>query len=571
MPSRFLPHGFRPRDLLGVALLSLCLSAVAAPKTGKGPANLVAAPLAEAAPVSRLIIRYRTGIKMGTAAVGAGGTERAQAAAQVSRSASLAGEGRMHYLKSVSPSLHVAALDQPIPAAEAQALMQRLQADPAVLDVMIDQRVKPHLVPNDPLFTSGDQWHLLSPDVIAGGLNASSAWDRSTGERVVIAVLDDGYTPHADLVGNLLPGYDFVSADFDPLNPPNPVPFGGDPHWTANDRDARDSTALDPGNWVTTADVDAGYCDEATPRSMSTWHGSHVAGLAGATGNNARSGLGVAFGAEILPVRVLGRCGGYVSDVLAGARWAVGLTVPDVPDNVRPARILNLSLGFSAACDATTQGVIDEVRARNVSIVASAGNDSSILISVPANCRGVFAVTAHTREGDSADYANVGAGVRISAAGGGNNTRLAERSGSPRGIVSTGNAGLTVATSDRDLLLSGTSMAAPQVAGVLALLAAARPDLPMATLESFVVGSARAFPAGGYCATNPDGLPAGFCGSGLLDANAALLAALGIASPASAGGGGGGGCTAAPDGQADASLLLLALSALGLAFLRRRR
>ena len=565
MPSRFLTHGFRPRDLLGVALLSLCLGAVAAPKTGKAPANPVATQLAEAAPVSRLIIRYRTGIKLGTAAVAAGATERAQAAAQMERSANLAGEGRMHYLKSVSSSLHVAALDQPMPAAEAQALMQRLRSDPAVLDVMVDQRVKPHLVPNDPLFTSGEQWHLQSPDVVVGGLNAPSAWDRSTGAGVVIAVLDDGYTTHADLVPNLvsniLPGYDFVSAD-------NPAKYGGNAFWTANDGNARDPVALDPGNWVTTADVEAKYCDEATPQS--TWHGSHVAGLAAAAGNNGKSGLGVAFNAKILPVRVLGRCGGYVSDVLAGARWAVGLAVPDVPGNPNPARILNLSLGFSAACDAETQRVLDEVRALNVSIVASAGNDFSTVISVPANCLGVFAVTAHTREGDNADYANVGTGVRISAAGGGPNTVFPSPFGVQRAIRSTGNAGLTVPTSDADLLLQGTSMAAPQVAGVLALLAAARPDLSMQALESLVVGSARAFPAGSYCAENPQGLPAGFCGSGLLDANAALLAALGIAPPAPSAGGGGG-CTAAPHGQADASLLLLALSALGLAVWRRRR
>jgi serine protease len=254
-----------------------------------------------------------------------------------------------------------------------------------------------------------------------------------------------------------------------------------------------------------------------------------------------------------------------VSDILTGARWAVGLEVPNLSPNLNPARILNMSLGFSGTCNSTIQSVIDEVRSRDVSIVASAGNDGNTLISVPANCRGVFAVTAHTREGDSADYANVGSGVRISAAGGGPNTTLLEQPGTPRDIVSTGNAGLTGPTSDADLLLSGTSMAAPQVAGVLALLAAARPDLSMLTLESFVASSARAFPAGGYCATNPQALPSGFCGSGLLDADASMAAALGF-SPS-----GGGGCTAAPNGQADGSLLLLALAAAGLMVWRRRQ
>ncbi|MDM7948742.1 S8 family peptidase [Hydrogenophaga sp.] len=560
MSSTPLQPSRRPRCLLMAALLGVCLSAVAAPKTGKLPSSAVAVtPVAEPASVQRLLIRYRTGIKMGAAASADGATERAQAAAQVMRSAGLAGESRMHYLKSVSPSMHVATLEQAVSAAEARAMMQRLQADPAVLDVMIDQRAKPHFVPNDPYFTGRDQWHLQPSSVIPGGLNVNDAWDRSTGSGVVIAILDGGYVTHADLLPNVLPGYDFVSAD-----PPGSTPtLAGQPFWTANDGNDRDSFALDPGDWVTQAEVTAGFCDEATPES--TWHGSHVAGLAGAAGNNSQSGLGVAFGARILPVRVLGRCGGYVSDILAGARWAVGLDVLGVPRNPTPARILNLSLGLPGTCSSTIQSVIDEVRSQDVSIVASAGNDGNTLISVPANCRGVFAVTAHTREGDSADYANVGSGVRISAAGGGLNTLLLEQPGSPRGIVSTGNAGLTVPTSDADLLLSGTSMAAPQVAGVLALLAAVRPDLSMSTLESFVVGSARAFPAGGYCATNPQALPSGFCGSGLLDADAAMATALGIAPS------GGGGCTAAPNGQADLSLLLLALAAAGLMVWRRRQ
>ncbi|WP_291009755.1 S8 family serine peptidase [Hydrogenophaga sp.] len=545
------------RSLLVAALLGVCLGAVAAPKTGKVPSGAVAVTsVAEPASVQRLLIRYRTGIKMGAAAAAAGDTEHAQAAVQVTRSASLAGERKMHYLKSVSPSLHVATLEQPVSVAEARAMMQRLQADPAVLDVMIDQRAKPHLVPNDPYFTGRDQWHLQPSSVIPGGLNVNTAWDRSTGSGVVIAILDGGYVTHADLLPNVLPGYDFVSAD-------DPASYGGNAYWTANDGNARDSIALDPGDWVTQADVDDGFCDQVTPES--TWHGSHVAGLAGAVGNNNQSGLGVAFGAKILPVRVLGRCGGYVSDILTGARWAAGLAVPNLSLNPFPARILNMSLGLPGTCTSTIQSVIDEVRSRDVSIVASAGNDGNTLISVPANCLGVFAVTAHTREGDNADYANVGLGVRISAAGGGLNTILLEQPGTPRDIVSTGNAGLTVATSDADLLLSGTSMAAPQVAGVLALLAAARPDLPMSTLESFVVSSARAFPAGGYCATNPQGLPSGFCGSGLLDADAAMAVALGYA-PSS-----GGGCTAAPNSQVDLGLLLLALAAAGLMVWRRRQ
>jgi serine protease len=551
-----------------VAVASLAsLPAQAGDKSVRGG---VAAPVsglatAQPEPVSRLIVRYRDGIKGPAAGVTTPSAERAEAQAVVSRSAARAGALPLQYLKSVSPSVQVVALDQPVSAAEAQALMQRLRADPAVLDVMVDQRVRPHAVPNDPSFTNGDQWHLRSPGEVPGGINAVAAWSRSTGTGVVIALLDGGYAEHADLLPNILPGYDFVSDD-----PSSSAPArAGQPFWTANDGNGRDAFALDPGDWVTPADVAAGFCDIAQD---SSWHGTHVAGIAGAVGNNNRGGLGVAYGAKILPVRVLGRCGGDVSDILAGTRWAAGLPVPGVPINPNPARIIGLSLGFAGTCNATIQFTLDEVRATGASVIASSGNDGNTAISVPANCAGVLAVTAHTREGDVAEYANVGRNVRISAPGGGFNTWLPERAGSPRDIVTTGNSGLNRPASDIISSLQGTSMAVPQVAGVLALLAAVRPDLSMNRLEALMMDNARAFPAGTYCAVNPDDLARGFCGSGLLDAKASVEAALGLSPSTDAGAeSGGGGCTAAPNGQADASLLLLALSALGLALWRRRR
>lgn len=555
--------------LTAVAVAGLfALPAEAGDKSVRGAvATTASAPAgAQPEPVSRLIIRYRDGIKGSAAGSATPSAERAEAQAVVSRSAARAGALAMHYLKSVSPQMQVVALDQPLSANEAQALMQRLRADPAVLDVMVDQRVRPHAIPNDPSFTSGDQWHLRSPGEVPGGINAVAAWSRSTGAGVVIALLDGGYTEHADLLPNMLPGYDFVSID-----PNNSVQSrAGQPFWTANDGNGRDAFALDPGDWVTAADVAAGFCD--FPEAQSTWHGTHVAGVAAAVGNNNRSGLGVAYGAKILPVRVLGRCGGEVSDILAGARWAAGLPVPGVPANPYPAKVIGLSLGFAGTCNATIQSTMDEVRATGASVIASSGNDGNTVISVPANCAGVLAVTAHTREGDVADYASVGRNVRLSAPGGGFNTWLPERPGSPRGIVTTGNSGVTRPAGDITSSLQGTSMAVPQVAGVLALLAAARPDLSMDRLEEIMIANARPFPAGTYCAVNPDNLARGFCGSGLLDAKAAVDAALGLGSSADSDSdeNGGGGCTVAPNGQADASLLLLALLALGLTLWRRR-
>jgi serine protease len=551
---------FRP--LLLVMLLCASWSVGAEPKSLATGVRSVAQPQAQE-PVSRLIIRYHTAVKV----AGQGGataiTERLDAAAQVTRTANLSGASHLRYLKSVSPQVRVAALDQSVTNADAVSLIERLKADPAIAEVLIDRRAKPHFVPNDPIFASGGQWHLQAPSVVPGGINAAPAWDLVTGAGVVIAVLDGGYRPHADLAANVLPGFDFVSAD-------DPSRFGGDTFWTANDGNAQDSDAQDPGDWISSADVDAGYCDSYSPGDgfqKSSWHGTHVAGLATAVGNNAEGGLGVAYGAKLLPVRVLGRCGGYVSDILAGARWAAGLSVPGVPANSTPAKVLNLSLGIVSSCEPYFQSVVDEVRARGASIVASAGNNGSTKISAPANCVGVVGVTAHTREGDNASYANVGAGVRISAPGGGDNATLAATAGTPRGIVSTGNAGLTRPWIDNYLELRGTSMAAPQVAGVLALMASLRPDLGMATLETILTGAVRPFPAGSYCAVNPDRLDPGFCGSCLLDAQAAVAAAASYV-PA---GGGGGGCTAATDGRSDAGLVILALVALLTLFVRRRR
>lgn len=453
------------------------------------------------APVGRLIIRYRNGIALAGQGKATAASERVDAAAVVDRSARLAGAGGLRYLKSVSARLHVASLEQPVTSAQAQALMKRLRADPAVEDVLIDERAQPHFVPSDPLFTSAEQWHLQASSVTTGAINAAGAWELSRGTGVVVAVLDGGYRPHADLLTNILPGYDFISAD-------SAFDFGGDAHWTANDGTAREADARDPGDWVTSADVSAGYCSRVAD---SSWHGTHVAGLVAAVGNNAAGGLGVAFGAKVLPVRVLGRCGGYTSDILAGARWAAGLTVPGVPANPMPARVLNLSLGVEGACDSAWQDVVNEVLAHNVSIVASTGNNSSSSITKPANCAGVVAVTAHDRRGRNASYANVGAGVAVSAPGG----------DSDGPVLSTWNTGLQRPGSDTYGDMAGTSMAAPAVSGVLALLSALRPDLPMSALEGFIRSSARPFPVFDTC----DRVQAGFCGSGLLDAAAALEAA----------------------------------------------
>src|SRR5262249_17403858 len=159
-------------------------------------------------------------------------------------------------------------------------------------------------------------------------VNAIGAWDRETGSTgVVVAVLDTGILyDHPDLGrsdhgGRLLPGYDFVSGVAQ-----------------ANDGDGRDADPSDPGDWVSaSAKSNAAFPGCAT--STSSWHGTRVAGMIGALPNNGVGVAGLTWNTWVQPVRVLGKCGGIDSDILAGMRWAGGLHVDGITDNPTPARV----------------------------------------------------------------------------------------------------------------------------------------------------------------------------------------------------------------------------------------
>ena len=276
----------------------------------------------------------------------------------------------------------------------------------------------------------------------------------------------------------------------------------------ANDGDGRDSDASDPGDWK-----QAGACGTGSSAASSSWHGTHVAGTVAAVTNNGAGGAGVAFNAKILPVRALGVCGGFSSDIAAGMRWAAGLSVPGIPGNPNQARVLNLSLGSSGACSQTFQDTVNAVTNAGSVVVAATGNDGRIGISQPANCTGVIAVTGHTKLGDHASYANIGAGTTLSAPGGGRGANLA---GDGAGVYSTSNTGATSPGADSYASLIGTSMAAPHVAGLTALLISVQPAITPDVLRSVLTNSARPHPAGTFCEKRTD------CGAGLADARAAL-------------------------------------------------
>ena len=231
--------------------------------------------------------------------------------------------------------------------------------------------------------------------------------------------------------------------------------------------------------------------------------------------NNASGVAGVAFGAKVVPARVLGKCGGYTSDIADAIIWASGGTVSGVPTNANPARVINMSLGGGGACDTTTQSAINSARSRNTVVVVAAGNSNANVSGFsPASCSGVIAVAAVGRNGGKASYSNYGALVDVAAPGGNMNT------GTTNGVLSTLNSGSSTPGVDSTAYYQGTSMAAPHVAGVAALMLSVKPSLTPDQVESLIKSSARAFPA--TCTQ---------CGTGIVDALAAVNAALGTTPP----------------------------------------
>jgi serine protease len=373
--------------------------------------------------------------------------------------------------------------DRKLGPAQVKALIGRLRADPSVEFAEVDLPVYPAMTPNDPLY-NGNQWHYYEA---TAGINAPAAWDVTSGLGEVIAVLDTGIVSHSDLNANVLAGYDFITDTA-----------------TANDLDGRDANPADPGDF--TAD---GECGEGHTATNSSWHGTHVAGTIGAVTNNNVGVAGIAFSGKILPVRVLGKCGGTSSDINDAIRWAAGLAVTGAPTNLNPARVINLSLGGPGSCLASTQLAIDAAVAAGSTVVIAAGNDNDDASGYqPASCANNITVGAVDRTGGRASYSNYGAIIDIAAPGGGG--------GQP--VASTLNAGTTVPAAESYAGYQGTSMATPHVAGVAALVRdVASPALTPAQMELLLEVTSRSQPV--PCTLG--------CGAGLLDASAAVTAATG--------------------------------------------
>ena len=427
--------------------------------------------------------------------------------------------------RALADHIHLLHAEDDSPAGT-EALRAALAADPDVAWVEPEHiRTRSSVDANDPLFTA--QWALPLARI-------PMAWTRTRGsERVVVAVLDTGILPHPDLRDRYVSGYDFIS---DPAN--------------AGDGNGRDPDPTDAGS--------------ADPTS-SGLHGTHVTGIIGAHSDNHLGIAGVDWNCRLLPVRVLGTDAGKGtdSDIADAIRWAAGLPVVGVPNNLHPAQIINMSFGGPGGSK-ILQLAIDAAVAHGVIVVAAAGNDAADTAAyAPAGLLHVIAVGAVLSNGKPASYSNHGARVDLMAPGG----DLAAGEGG--GILSTFEMpqdGFTYS------FLAGTSQAAPHVAGVAALMKAIDPTITDERARAILRATA-----------DPNGKCNEGCGGGLLDANAALAAveascidghcdnsgeAISVHGGCSVGGNGPGSGSHVPSGSG--ATLALGLGLLALVIARRR-
>ena len=547
----------RTGSALGLLALASVAAFLAMPVQGaeRGPLRKVPAATAAVESEARVIVKFRADSSL----------MRALAA----RSPGATATGGPQHAQALSARLGLALIDGRVLGARSQLvhakgmsskdLAARLSAQADVEYAVVDGRMRALAAPNDPLYASGQsatpavgQWYLRAPDSssivdtrsVVSAINAEAAWAITSGKRsVVVAVLDTGVRPeHPDLAGKLLPGYDFIA------NAGN-----------ANDGDGRDADPTDPGDGVTAADVGTVNGCKTIDIGPSSWHGTQTAGMIGAASNNGIGMASVGHDVMLLPVRVLGKCGGYNSDIQAGLLWAAAIAVPGVPTNPHPAKVINLSLGAVGLCDAGYVDVLNQVAAQGVVVVAAAGNNG-LTVGTPANCPGVIAVAGVRHAGTKVGYSDLGPEVAISAPAG----NCVNTSGTclyP--LLTTSNdgtqaAGASIYTDGSfEHRTLGTSFSAPLVAGTVALMFSAKATLTPSEVLAALKGTARSFPSSGappiqivtdgpFSAVSACTAPTNMaqdhecyctistCGAGLLDAGAAVAAVAGLTANISA-------------------------------------
>lgn len=493
---------------------------------------------------NRFIVRYRDDAASAPA-VASQAAIAAMTRATKTQSSLSSNAPKVTYQRKMAMGAHVIATSRKLNASEAAAFMQSIASDPTVAyvqpDVMrkaIGIKAPASFAPNDPYFARYQTDYLPGDGTATpanhmpnwGGANITGAWDLADGTGVTIAVLDTGIVKHADIDTSLAnDGYDFIS---DALH-------------SGRATDGRAAGGWDTGDWTTGAPYSSGAtaCVAPSEASGSSWHGSHVASASGAEITNNGKGLaGIAYKAKVLPVRVLGHCGGYDSDIADAIVWASGGHVDGVPDNTHPAQVINMSLGGGGTCgaDDITAKAIAKARANGTAVVVAAGNDGADAKDTsPASCPGVITVASTGVGSGLAVYSNYNSAgeniVKLAAFGGGvyayeasSGTQL-----NPEGFAwQAVNNGKTtpVASPDGDAYggMAGTSQATPHVTGAVALMQSARLAAGLALLSPDEVLSVLQ-----KTARTPHVTPnaAKTFGAGILDANAAVLVAVGKTPP----------------------------------------
>ena len=524
----------RPIAVTLTSLLAAMTLLATATAAERNPVRTRPSAAADQPSAQRIIVKFRqSSLSIQATKSGESATQQQTATADSVRLNALAGRARvtLRASKALGDNMHVM---QVLPASGETAAdtLAHLRADGEVEFAEIDRPVYLHATdPNDTRYllnTAADagQWYLRADQPSA--INARAAWDITKGSNgVVIAVVDTGVRyDHEDLQtaaagGKLLPGFDFISPD-------SATNFAH-----AGDGDGYDGDPSDPGDFCT-AEAD-----------NSSWHGTRVSGIIGARTNNNLGVAGINWNGYILPVRVIGRCGGFNSDVIAGIRWAAGLSVPGAPANPYPAQVINISLGGSGACDQGSANAVSAATAAGALVVVSAGNEGGPVDS-PANCPGAMAILGLRHAGTKVGFSSLGPEIALGSPGGNCVNTVA---GQPcvYSIDTTTNLGTSSpganGYTDKVSTNLGTSFSSPIVSGIAGLMLSVNGNLKSKQLIARMREGATPYPqtsdstnpVPGLC-QNPTTLGAlqqtecicntAVCGAGMANALGAVNAAL---------------------------------------------
>ncbi len=420
---------------------------------------------------SRLIVKYRDITPRGNNLTAFDSTEKSPLSAQQRQQISNIANDQITELSTQADGTHVLLLERDLPKQQLDRLINKLNSQSNVEYVEEDRLMHIQVVP----LVDTRQWNMKYMSNSLNGVgnwfgnNFVNAWNKldarsiHAGQGVTIAVIDSGYTPHPSFLPRLLSysngnrGATFISdcrisgmcSVSTPQNRSAILPH---------------EDAIDLGDFINSQDADKLRFDDCSPRATSSWHGTHVTGILAAQDSISIGGVSISGGAyasNILPIRALGKCGGYSSDINAAMVWATKGNSSII--NPTPVKVINMSLGNEGECGRSTQEAIN--LSNPAVIVVAAGNEKKDMGNIsPASCANVISVAASGPNGTLASYSNYGAST-ITAAGG--------DGGAVGAIYSTiWNSATSYNQSSGGGFgpMQGTSMATPHVSAAVALL-----------------------------------------------------------------------------------------------------